>query len=45
MISNLLSLNNEELSTMIEDPNITLNLLKYFAKEDIGFPANGGFKS
>ena len=29
---------------MIEDPQLTLKILEYFAREDVGWPANKTFQ-
>ena len=34
------SLTREEGKNLIEDPRITLDILKYFARDEVGFPAN-----
>ena len=34
------SLTREEWKNLIEDPRITLDILKYFARDEVGFPAN-----
>ena len=36
------NLDIEEYHYMLEDPKLTLKILKYFARDDIGFPSNKG---